>query len=34
LHDVTSADEIIARLGLGPHPEGGHFREMFRAADA
>jgi Cupin superfamily (DUF985) len=34
LHDVTSVDEIIARLGLRPHPEGGHFREMFRAADA
>ena len=30
---MTSADEIIARLGLQPHPEGGHFRETFRAAD-
>lgn len=29
-----SADEIIARLGLKPHPEGGHFRETFRALDA
>lgn len=29
-----SADEIIARLGLQPHPEGGHFRETFRASDA
>lgn len=28
-----TADEIIARLGLQPHPEGGHYREMFRAAD-
>ena len=28
-----TADEIIARLGLQPHPEGGHFRETFRAAD-
>ncbi len=28
-----SADEIIARLGLQPHPEGGHFRETFRAPD-
>ena len=27
-----TADEIIARLGLQPHPEGGHYREMFRAA--
>lgn len=24
------ADRIIARLGLSPHPEGGHFRETFR----
>jgi len=26
-----TADDIIARLGLQPHPEGGHYREMFRA---
>jgi uncharacterized protein len=26
---VTAAD-IIARLGLQPHPEGGHYRETFR----
>ena len=25
------ADEIIARHGLVPHPEGGHYRETFRA---
>jgi predicted cupin superfamily sugar epimerase len=25
-----SADEIVARLGLVPHPEGGHYRETFR----
>ena len=25
------ADEIIARYGLVPHPEGGHYRETFRA---
>ena len=31
--DVT-ADEIIATLGLKPHPEGGHFAESFRAPDA
>lgn len=24
------ADEIIAALGLAPHPEGGYFRETFR----
>jgi uncharacterized protein len=27
---VLSAAEIIARLGLQPHPEGGHYRETFR----
>lgn len=26
-----TADEIVARLGLQPHPEGGRFRETFRA---
>ncbi len=25
-----SASDIIARLDLKPHPEGGHFRETFR----
>ncbi|VIO80666.1 hypothetical protein CI1B_84840 [Bradyrhizobium ivorense] len=29
---VLSAAEIIARLDLQPHPEGGHFRETFRDA--
>lgn len=24
------ADELIARLELRPHPEGGHYREAFR----
>lgn len=24
------ADEVIARLGLAPHPEGGHYREYYR----
>lgn len=28
---TLTADEIIARLGLQPHPEGGHFRETWRA---
>ena len=27
-----TADEIIARLGLGPHPEGGWFAETFRSS--
>ncbi|WP_315735268.1 MULTISPECIES: cupin domain-containing protein [unclassified Bradyrhizobium] len=33
---TLSAADIIARLGLQPHPEGGHFRETFRdpAVDA
>lgn len=33
---ALDAADIIARLGLKPHPEGGHFRETFRdsAVDA
>jgi predicted cupin superfamily sugar epimerase len=27
---ALSAAEIIARLALTPHPEGGHYRETFR----
>ena len=26
------ADEIIARYALIPHPEGGHYREIFRSS--
>jgi len=26
------ADEVIERLGLAPHPEGGWYRETWRAA--
>lgn len=26
----STAAEIIARLGLQPHPEGGHYRETYR----
>ena len=26
-----NADSIIQRLGLIPHPEGGHYREVYRA---
>ncbi|UZE49128.1 cupin domain-containing protein [Rhodopseudomonas sp. P2A-2r] len=29
---TETAAEIIARLDLRPHPEGGHFRETFRDA--
>lgn len=28
--DNVPAADIIAKLGLQPHPEGGHFRETFR----
>jgi hypothetical protein len=27
---LPSAAEIVARLELKPHPEGGHYRETFR----
>jgi predicted cupin superfamily sugar epimerase len=27
---LPSAADIIARLALKPHPEGGHYRETFR----
>jgi predicted cupin superfamily sugar epimerase len=30
----VTADEIIARLGLAPHPEGGHYRETWAGPDA
>jgi predicted cupin superfamily sugar epimerase len=31
---MLTAAEIIRRLDLKPHPEGGHFRETFRDAAA
>ena len=30
---VPTAADIIARLELQPHPEGGYYRETFRDAD-
>jgi len=30
----VTADEIVAALGLAPHPEGGHYRETFRHVPA
>jgi predicted cupin superfamily sugar epimerase len=30
MNSALTAAEIIARLALKPHPEGGHFRETFR----
>ena len=32
LDDALSAEEVIRRHDLAPHPEGGHFRETFRDA--
>lgn len=29
-----TADEIIAKLGLSPHPEGGHYRQTWVADNA
>ena len=29
---MTEAEHIIALLGLVPHPEGGHYRQMFEDA--
>jgi uncharacterized protein len=29
---MTRADELVRSLGLAPHPEGGHFAEVFRSA--
>jgi hypothetical protein len=26
----SQADALIAALGLAPHPEGGHYREIYR----
>jgi hypothetical protein len=28
------ADDIIRQLGLQPHPEGGYFRETYRASES
>ncbi len=30
---MSTAADLIARLGLKPHPEGGWFREVHRATD-
>lgn len=31
LPEVTELEALVARLGLRPHPEGGFFRELYRA---
>ncbi|MGI8946806.1 MAG: cupin domain-containing protein, partial [Ornithinimicrobium sp.] len=28
----SRAAHLISSLGLAPHPEGGHFREVYRSA--
>ena len=30
---MTTAQDLIDRLRLAPHPEGGYYRETYRAAD-
>ncbi|VVD96827.1 cupin [Pandoraea iniqua] len=30
---MPSAAELVTSLGLRPHPEGGHYRETYRASD-
>jgi uncharacterized protein len=30
---AATASELIERLALAPHPEGGHYRETVRVAD-
>ena len=30
--EPLTAEEVIAQLGLKPHPEGGYYRETFRDA--
>jgi predicted cupin superfamily sugar epimerase len=32
--DRLTAEEVVGLLGLAPHPEGGFYRETFRAAVA
>ncbi|WP_439599113.1 cupin domain-containing protein [Falsiroseomonas sp.] len=31
---ALAAAEVVAGLGLAPHPEGGHYREVWRDAPA
>ncbi|HEU0158503.1 MAG TPA: cupin domain-containing protein [Hyphomicrobiaceae bacterium] len=31
-NEALSAEEVVALLGLAPHPEHGHYRETFRDA--
>ena len=29
---MSQFDELVERLGLAPHPEGGFYREIWRSA--
>jgi len=31
---ATTAADVIARLGMVPHPEGGHFVEVWRGPES
>lgn len=33
IDQTLTAREVVARLDLGPHPEGGFFRETWRASE-
>jgi predicted cupin superfamily sugar epimerase len=28
----TRASQLIEQLGLAPHPEGGHYRQIYRSS--
>ena len=30
---MCGSSELISQLGLSPHPEGGHYRETYRASE-
>jgi len=34
MNRTGEAEALIGRLGLKPHPEGGHFRETFRDSNS
>lgn len=31
MKNKSAADDVIRQLGLMPHPEGGHYREIYRS---
>ena len=32
MNAATSVEQLVEQLGLQPHPEGGYYREVFRAS--